>query len=353
MLDTILDEPLSPWLVSPKNTEEHIVISSRIRLARNFKDILFTSRHDESALEKVDIMCRGLNDILHKADGKAYSNISLSKLSEVERAVLVEKHLISPAMADGQAHRSLIVSDDASTAIMVNEEDHIRIQTMEAGNSLKEAYAHAVSIDDAIESKYSYAFNESFGYLTACPTNVGTGMRASVMLHLPALSMTGKINRLIRSILKLGYSVRGLYGEGSDALGHMYQVSNQITMGLSEEETIDQIEKIVDGIVDEERKCRQAIKQGDFDAFSDRVWRSYGLLKYARQISGQEALSLLSDVQVGMDLGVIPRWKENTFNKLVVITRPNFLCKYAGKEAMNSRERDIYRSTVIRNTITA
>ena len=238
MLDTILDSPLSQWLCQDTEATDHIVISSRIRLARNFDDILFTNREDTVSLEKVNTISRGLLPILKMADEHQYTNISLEQLSQRERAVLVEKHLMSPALEEQLPYRNLIVSDDASIAIMVNEEDHLRIQSMAPGLKLQQAYNHAVQIDKAIEAKYPYAFDERFGYLTVCPTNVGTGLRASVMLHLPALTLSGRITRLIRNIIQLGYSVRGLYGEGSEALGCIYQISNQRTMGISEEATI-------------------------------------------------------------------------------------------------------------------
>ena len=167
---------------------------------------------------------------------------------------------------------------------MVNEEDHLRIQSMASGLQLQQAYDHAVQIDKAIEAKHPYAFDERFGYLTACPTNVGTGLRASVMLHLPALTMSGRITRLIRSIIQLGYSVRGLYGEGSEALGAIYQISNQRTMGISEEATIEQLTKIVEGIIAEERKSRQSLLHNDKEGLEDVLWRSYGVLQYARRV---------------------------------------------------------------------
>ena len=263
MLDTILDSPLSQWLHHDLDATDHIVISSRIRLARNFDGLLFTTRNDTSSLEKVNAISRGLLQPLKDADGHQYSNISLEQLSQSERAVLVEKHLMSPALEEKLPYRNLVVSDDASIVIMVNEEDHLRIQSMASGLQLQQAYDHAVQIDKAIEAKHPYAFDERFGYLTACPTNVGTGLRASVMLHLPALTMSGRIIRLIRSIIQLGYSVRGLYGEGSEALGAIYQISNQRTMGISEEATIEQLTKIVEGIIAEERKSRQSLLHND------------------------------------------------------------------------------------------
>ena len=194
MLDTILDSPLSQWLRHDTDATDHIVISSRIRLARNFDGLLFTNRNDTSALEKVNAISRGLLQPLKDADGHQYSNISLEQLSQSERAVLVEKHLMSPALEEKLPYRNLVVSDDASIVIMVNEEDHLRIQSMASGLQLQQAYDHAVQIDKAIEAKHPYAFDERFGYLTACPTNVGTGLRASVMLHLPALTMSVELH---------------------------------------------------------------------------------------------------------------------------------------------------------------
>lgn len=351
MLDTILDSPLSSWLQLDTDATDHIVISSRIRLARNFDGILFTNRNDMSSLEKVNTISRGLLLPLKEADGHQYSNINLEQLSERERAILVEKHLMSPALEEKLPYRNLVVSDDASIVIMVNEEDHLRIQSMVSGLRLEEAYERILKIDKTIEDKYPYAFDERFGYLTACPTNVGTGLRASVMLHLPALTISGKITRLIRSIIQLGYSVRGLYGEGSEALGNIYQISNQRTMGTSEEDTIEQLTKIVEGIIAEERKSRQLLLHNDKEGLEDVLWRSYGVLQNARRVNGKEALTKLSDIQLGVDLNILPQWGKDSFNELIAITRPNFLSKYAGNDNLTDIERDSYRAKVIRQKL--
>ena len=351
MLDTILDSPLSSWLQLDTDATDHIVISSRIRLARNFDGILFTNRNDMSSLEKVNTISRGLLQPLKEADGHQYSNINLEQLSERERAILVEKHLMSPALEEKLPYRNLVVSYDASIVIMVNEEDHLRIQSMVSGLRLEEAYERILKIDKTIEDKYPYAFDERFGYLTACPTNVGTGLRASVMLHLPALIISGKITRLIRSIIQLGYSVRGLYGEGSEALGNIYQISNQRTMGTSEEDTIEQLTKIVEGIIAEERKSRQLLLHNDKEGLEDVLWRSYGVLQNARRVNGKEALTKLSDIQLGVDLNILPQWGKDSFNELIAITRPNFLSKYAGNDNLTDIERDSYRAKVIRQKL--
>lgn len=351
MLDTILDSPLSPWLQHDIDATDHIVISSRIRLARNFDGVLFTNRNDMSSLEKVNSISRGLLKPLKDVDGHQYSNINLEQLSERERAILVEKHLMSPVLEEKLPYRNLVVSDDASIVIMVNEEDHLRIQSMVYGLKLEVAYERVLKIDKAIEAKYPYAFDERFGYLTACPTNVGTGLRASVMLHLPALTLSGKITRLIRSIIQLGYSVRGLYGEGSEALGNIYQISNQRTMGTSEKDTIEQLTKIVEGIIAEERKSRQSLLHNDKEGLEDVLWRSYGVLQNARRVNGKEALTKLSDIQLGVDLDILPQWGKDSFNELIAITRPNFLSKYAGNDNLTDIERDSYRAKVIRQKL--
>ena len=351
MLDTILDSPLSSWLQLDTDATDHIVISSRIRLARNFDGVLFTNRNDMSSLEKVNSFSRSLLKPLKDVDGHQYSNINLEQLSERDRAILVEKHLMSPALEEKLPYRNLVVSDDASIVIMVNEEDHLRIQSMVSGLRLEEAYERILKIDKTIEDKYPYAFDERFGYLTACPTNVGTGLRASVMLHLPALTISGKITRLIRSIIQLGYSVRGLYGEGSEALGNIYQISNQRTMGTSEEDTIEQLTKIVEGIIAEERKSRQLLLHNDKEGLEDVLWRSYGVLQNARRVNGKEALTKLSDIQLGVDLNILPQWGKDSFNELIAITRPNFLSKYAGNDNLTDIERDSYRAKVIRQKL--
>ena len=220
---------------------------------------------------------------------------------------------------------------------------------MELGLQLEKAYERAIAVDDIIESKYDYAFSKEFGYLTACPTNVGTGMRASVMVHVPALSMTGKLQRILRSIIRMGFSVRGLYGEGSEGLGHVYQISNQQTMGISEQATIEQLSQIVQGIVKEEEKARSELWTTDKEGIEDTVWRSYGILTHARRMSGEEALSLLSDVQLGIDMKLIN--VTMNFHEMLVITRPNFLTKLVGKESMGTQERDSQRAQVIRDTL--
>lgn len=350
MYAELLDQPLTGWMKKDKS-ESSIVLSGRIRLARNFKGLTFVTKKDEKALSEVEARMRHVVNDLKMANHEEYSIVNMARISPEEREVLVEKHIISPAFAEGDSYRSLVVSEDASVAIMVNEEDHLRIQVMVPGGQLKRAWEKATLIDDVIEGKYAYAFNEKYGYLTACPSNVGTGLRASVMLHLPALVMTKRINRLVRAILQLGYSVRGLYGEGTEALGNIYQISNQSTMGISEEATIEQLEKIIAQVVQEEEQCRQQLLKDNEDALADRVWRSYGLLRYAKSLSSNEALSLLSDVELGTELKLMDAMRDNLFQALLVVTRPNFLSKYVKQELTNPEARDKARAKAVQSML--
>ena len=351
MLDTILDSPLSQWLRHDIEATDHIVISSRIRLARNFDGLLFTNRNDTSALEKVNAISRGLLQPLKEADGHQYSNISLEQLSQSERAVLVEKHLMSPALEEKLPYRNLVVSDDASIVIMVNEEDHLRIQAVAPGLDLEQCLAQANEVDDLLESREEVAFREDLGYLSSCPTNLGTGLRASVMLHLPALVMTKQASRVISAATQLGLAVRGLYGEGTEAAGNLFQVSNQLTLGPKEEEIIANLNGVVQHMVHHERQARLRLLEQAEDSLADRVWRAYGVMCHARSMKGEEALRLLSDVSLGVDLGIVTGVEKAVLHSLLVKTRPGFLHSLAGKETMTAQERAVLRAEVIRHTL--
>ena len=260
---------------------------------------------------------------------------------------MAEEHLISPVMCEGKG-KSVMVNKDQTMSIMLMEEDHIRLQIIESGYALDKAYETASKVDDVIEESLTYAFDNEFGYLTACPTNTGTGMRASVMLHLPALTMTENINRVISSANGLGIEVRGLYGEGTKAYGSLYQISNRSTLGVSEEGTIEKLKNIVDQIIEMEQKARKALTDNNADALSDRLFRSYGTLKYARSVSSSEAKSLLSDVMLGQNLGIIPKDGRITPLECMVVTEPAILSD--GKE-LKPNERDKKRAEFLRDNI--
>lgn len=350
MIENILDVPIQPWMEGA-NDDNEIVLSSRIRLARNFVDIPFTSIGNDASLQEVQqLMSRTLASL---KDGKSgeFGIIHMQQLSPMERHILVEKHLMSPILCEKPAGRSLIFNEDVSLSIMVNEEDHLRIQAMAHGLQLEDAYERAVAADDRIEQKQDYAFNEKFGYLTACPTNVGTGLRASVMMHVPALVLTGQMPRILQRLTQLGYTVRGLYGEGTEALGNIYQLSNTLTMGISEAETIAQLKQVIGEVIKQETACRENVRDHDPVALEDRVFRAYGLLSNARRLSSEEALTNLSELQLGFDMNVMKKRQEFNFNKMLVLTGPYSIQKYSGKEDLTAAERDFYRAQVVRQAL--
>lgn len=349
-IEHLLDQPLSGWL-GGGGEEGDIVLSSRVRLARNFTDVPFPNRAQEEQLASiVSELRKSVND-LSSHDKHRYMFIELEKLSPLERNVLVEKHIISPNHAKEPEQRALIVRDDAEVAVMVNEEDHLRIQCLQPGLNLPETLKLANEVDDVLESRHTFGFSEQIGYLTACPTNIGTGLRASVMLHLPALMLAKQLNRIMGAVTQIGLAVRGLYGEGSEAAGNVFQVSNQLTLGMNEQEIVDNLQGVVQQIVDQERAARKVLMNESRQALADRVWRAYGVLRYARSMSGQEALSLLSELRLGIDLGLIDEAPTLIFNELLVITRPNFLQKLAGGNDAQPVERDVLRAQIIREKL--
>ncbi|MCH5210222.1 MAG: protein arginine kinase [Oscillospiraceae bacterium] len=328
-----------------KDNNCDIVVSTRIRLARNLDKTPFPNalKDTKEITAKIKDAVLGSNSTL----SQNFDFINLDTMSVIEKQALAEEHLISPLMCGGNG-KSVLISKDKNMSIMLMEEDHIRLQIIKKGNALDEAYSLASKVDDVLEENLTYAFDADFGYLTACPTNTGTGMRASVMLHLPALTMTDNISKIISSAGNLGIEVRGLYGEGTKAYGALYQISNRATLGISEEQTIERLKNIVNQMTEMEQKARKALTDSSIDALTDKVYRSYGTLKYARSMSSTEAKSLLSDVILGQNTGILP--KEGTITPLecIVMTEPALLCE--GKD-LSSAERDKKRAELIRNNI--
>jgi len=348
-LEHILDQPLTSWMEKP-GPDNDILLSSRIRLARNIGPMPFPNRAtDAQMLEVTEIIQRSVGDLNKESQG-SFLFLNLEKISPLERFVLVEKHLISPNHAQEARNRGLLIREDGTVSIMVNEEDHLRIQCILPGNQLAEAWELANQVDDVLETKIDFAFTERHGYLTSCPTNVGTGLRASVMLHLPALVITNQIRRILSAISQLGLAVRGLYGEGTEAIGNIYQISNQITLGFSELEIIDNLHGVAGQIIEQERLARERLVEQNKDQLTDRVFRAFGILSYARIISSQEAMQMLSDVRLGVDLHIIKHLEPKVFNELLVKTRPNFLQKLAHR-SLDAIGRDIMRAEIIREQL--
>jgi len=344
-----LRDASSEWMKGT-GPESDIVISSRVRLARNLRSnafpILATNRQSEEVLEKV----RGVMDAEEWKELGRFEFVELDRLDELGKRVLVEKHLISPNHAEESRNGAVILSDNEGISIMVNEEDHLRIQCLFPGLQLKEAWELASRIDDIFESRLDYAYDEKRGYLTSCPTNVGTGIRASVMLHLPGLALTQQIGRIVHAITQVGLAVRGIYGEGSEALGNLFQISNQITLGQSEEEIIANLRNVVRQIIEHERGARRKLVAESKERLRDRISRSLGILAHAFVMDSKEAAQRLSDVRLGIDLGFIQGIAPQVVNELTVMTQPGFLQQFAGGK-LAPEERDVRRAELIREKL--
>src|SRR5580658_6414501 len=298
-----------------------IVISSRIRLARNVSGLPFLSRCTRSQRTSLEHKVR--DTILGANLSSQVLYVDLDQAPEVDRQLLVERHLISKPHAAAEGARGVAVADNETLAIMVNEEDHLRVQVLRSGLQLEEAWEQINKVDDKLESTLDWAFHPRFGYLTACPTNVGTGIRVSVMLHLPALKLTGEIEKVFRAAKELRLAVRGLYGEGTEATGDFYQISNQSTLGKSEEEIISDFKHVViPKIIDYEHQARKMLLQDRTIALDDKVQRALGILRSARLIASEETLFLLSHLRVGINLGRVKDVDIRTLNELFLMTQP-------------------------------
>ncbi|KAB2329682.1 protein arginine kinase [Bacillus mesophilum] len=348
-LERFINQAISSWM-STEGPDSDIVLSSRIRLARNLKQYRFPTLFEKDEAEAVIDQVK--KRLVHpgEIEDKRLELLLMDELQPLQKRVLMEKHLISPHLAENSTHGACLLSESEEISIMINEEDHIRIQCLYPGFQLLEALQMANTIDNWLEEEIDYAFNEKVGFLTSCPTNVGTGIRASVMMHLPGLVLTQQINRIIPAINQLGLVVRGIYGEGSEALGNIFQVSNQMTLGKSEEDIAEDLKSVVSQLISQERSAREALAKTSNIQLEDRVFRSYGTLLNCRIIESKEAARCLSDVRLGIDMGYIENVSENILNELMILTQPGFLQQYAGGP-LRPQERDIRRATLIRERL--
>lgn len=326
--------------------ESDIVMCSRIRLARNLADFAFTNR--ASRAEKTEIE-RTVRAALEKL-GLELSYFSLADLGPLERQLLVERQLVSRELAAGEGPRGVSVGPAENLSVMVNEEDHLRIQVMHSGFSLGDVWERINQLDDRLEEHLNYAFSPQLGYLTACPTNVGTGIRVGVMLHLPALVHTKQIDKVFRALHKINLTVRGLYGEGTQADGDFYQISNQQTLGKSERELIRNLSEVVPQILTYERQARNELVNQRRQVLHDQVSRAYGVLKTAHTITSSETMSLLSSVRLGINLGLIDDLEIPTVNELFIHTQPAHLQKLQGS-SLEVDERNVARAAYLRRRL--
>jgi protein arginine kinase len=321
------------------------VISSRVRLARNINGYPFASRLDTA----------GANEIIEKVsatlEASGFRKINFSDLSPVMATSYVERHYVSPEFATKETPHALLLQEQSGIAVMVCEEDHLRIQCILPGLSLEEAYQNASRAEQRLDEDFDFAYSDQLGYLTHCPTNLGTGMRASVMMFLPALTRGGYMDSLATQLSKIGLTVRGIFGEGSGSAGCMYQISNQITLGITEEETLRKMNEAIRQITESEQKARQAITGDELDRLTDRILRSEGILKYAHMMSSAEFIKLFADVRFGIALGLVQDVTYEQLGTLLVEAMPATLTLSAENTPRTEAARDILRAQKIQSVL--
>jgi protein arginine kinase len=339
------------WL-DASGPESHLVLSTRVRLARNLAGRPFPVRSAESDREDILTAVRdaaGSSSLLGPA-----TLVRLDRLGRLDRQLLHERHLVSKELAvpdtETPPRSGAAVLLGGSLGVMVNEEDHLRVQGLYSGLSLEAAWGGVGTLDAELAQRLAFAFHPEFGYLTSCPTNVGTGLRASVLIHLPGLVLTKEINKVLQSLVQVGLTFRGLYGEGSEVVGNFFQLSNQTTLGKSESELLDHLAKIVRQVIGYEEQARQVLLRDAPGVIEDKVWRAYGLLRYARSLSFEETMNLLSGVRLGVGLGLIPDVGMYTLNKVLVFTQPAHLSAMAGTELAED-ELPVRRADFVRRTL--
>lgn len=339
----------SPWLIG-EGPHAEMVLSTRIRLARNLRDVPFTHRAREEQLQGV------LASVSSAASrSRAFSNGLMLRMHECtpnERQVLVERHLVSHELGDGARPRGILIAADDRLSLMINEEDHLRLQAMTPGFQLAESWGLADAADDELEPSLDFAFSDEIGYLTSCPTNAGTGLRASVLIHLPALVLLEEIQRVLKSVMQVGLNVRGLYGEHSEVMGNLFQISNQTTLGRSERDSIESLERVTRQIIETEERARERMMRDARVQIEDKVWRAYGTLRYCRSIHAREVINLCSAVRLGVAMGLPGLCPLRTLNELLVLTQPAHLQRSAGTE-LSPAERNVIRAQLVRDRLAA
>ncbi len=347
-LETLAKEP-SPWL-DATGPHSDMVMSTRVRLARNLRGVPFTHRARDEQL--VGVLASVERAAKNGPDFDDSNMLRMHELSPLDRQFLVERHLVSHELSDGARLRGLLISPGERLSVMVNEEDHLRLQAMCSGFQLAEAWALAERADDELDRSLDYAFTDELGYLTACPTNVGTGMRASVLIHLPALVLTKQIDKVLKSIMQVGLAVRGLYGEGSEVMGNLFQISNQTTLGHSEKESVESLDRVTRQILDYEERARDVLVRDAKIQIEDKVWRAYGSLRYGRSMSSQEVINLCSAIRLGVALGFDGLPPLRIINELLVLTQPAHLQRSANRP-LEAPERNVLRADRVRAHLTA
>jgi protein arginine kinase len=340
---SLIDSPSE--LTDSASNKTAVVLMTRIRLARNLASTPFPGWAKPARRGEILETCRGA--LATTAPMKRSLSVSVDELTELEKQILVERHLISRELSGTKAGSGVVISKDQCFSVMINEEDHLRIQVLRSGFQLKKAWTAINDLDSAIEDQLDYAFSPKLGYLTACPTNIGTGMRASAMMHLPALVIANQMEKVVRAVNQLGMVVRGLFGEGSDASGRIFQISNQTTLGEAEEEIIKRLGSVLTSIVEHELNARQKLLEADSGKLFDKIGRAYGILQNSHVLSSSEAMNLLSLLRLGIDLHVFPEVNRSIVDRLFIEAQPGHL-QHAQKGEFEPGQRDLLRAAKLR-----
>ena len=334
-----------PWLEG-SGPHADMVLSTRTRLARNLQSVPFTQRARD---EQLRLVLSSVETVARRTD--TFANASLYRMQELtplDRAFLVERHLVSHELSDPTRPRALLLAPGESLSIMINEEDHLRLQSLLSGFQLAEAYRLADATDDELESGLDYAYDEEWGFLTACPTNTGTGLRVSVLIHLPALVLVKEIEKVLRSVNQMGLAVRGLYGEGTDVVGNLFQISNQTTLGVTERATLESLERVTRQILAAEERARETLLRDARIQIEDKVYRAYGNLRFGRAMSSEEVVNLCSAVRLGVAMSFVDLPPLQVLNELLVITYPAHLQRRLGLR-LEGEERGVRRADFVRS----
>lgn len=335
------------WL-SGEGSSSQVVLSSRVRLARNVSNTPFPSRATTDDRERILSFVKSAVERSEKLGQGTFLNCT--QLDDLDRTFMVERHLASLEFTQCRDFSALLIGAEENLSVMVNEEDHLRIQALAPGLEIRQAFKLAFEVDEELSGTLEFAFDSAFGYLTACPTNTGTGMRASVLIHLPGLALTQEIEKVIAEISKVGLVVRGFYGEGSDVLGNLFQISNQKTLGRSEEEIMDDLEGVTRRMIEREENARTRLFSEAKDQIEDKIWRAYGILRHARSLTSEEVLNMLSALRLGIGMGVLDTVSLSQVNEILALSQPAHLQKYFDKR-MEPNERDRVRADLVRSKL--
>ncbi len=333
-------------LTHSPNAKCPVVLSTRVRLARNLDGYPFPGWAKPDVRREVASLC--LEAIAKLQPAKNSVVIKTEDISEIEKQILYERHLISRELMSSKSGSGAVVTKDQSCVIMINEEDHLRIQILRNGFNFKRAWSAIDAIDTAIEEQLTYAFSTQIGYLTACPTNLGTGMRASAMMHLPALTLSNQMEKVIRAVNQLGIAVRGLFGEGSDASGSIFQISNQTTLGENEQAIIKRLSSVLNTVIEQEMNARARLMESEPSKVLDKIGRAFGSLRHSYVLASSEAMNLLSVIRLGIDLEVFPQEHRALVDRLLIESQPGHVQYAAKRKKVDAVERDILRAAHLR-----